>query len=92
MSAFGTTLVSDRLAAGVRELLAPQVARAVDAARPLVSGRVRGIVGLSVEVSGLEAAVGETLLLGEGASRIPAEVVAAEGSRLRCLPLGHLTG
>ena len=91
-----SALVSDALAAGVRDLLAPQVARARAAARPEVRGRVRAIVGLSVEVAGLEAAVGETLLLGEGAGAIPAEVVAAEtdarGSRLRCLPLGHLTG
>ena len=87
-----SALVSDALAAGVRELLAPQVQRARAAARPEVRGRVRSIVGLSVEVAGLEAAVGETLVLGEGAGAIPAEVVAAEGGRLRCLPLGHLTG
>ncbi|MGI4894511.1 MAG: FliI/YscN family ATPase, partial [Janthinobacterium lividum] len=92
----GTKMVSDRLAAGVRELLRPQVARALDAARPEIRGRVRALVGLSVEVAGLEAAVGETLLLGEPGNTIQAEVVAADtdgrGSRLRCLPLGHLTG
>ena len=85
-------LVSSRLAADVRELLRPQLQRAAEAARPLVRGRVSGIVGLSVEVSGLEAAVGETVVLGEGPSAVPAEVVAADGGRLRCLPLGHLTG
>ncbi|NAZ87418.1 EscN/YscN/HrcN family type III secretion system ATPase, partial [Kineococcus sp. T90] len=84
-------LVSSRLAADVRELLRPQLQRAAAAARPLVRGRVSGIVGLSVEVSGLEAAVGETVVLGEGARAVPAEVVAADGGRLRCLPLGHLT-
>jgi len=87
-----TNLVSSRLAAGVREILAPQVARATTAAAPLVRGKVSAIVGLSVEVSGLEAAVGETILLGDSRYHIPAEVVAAEGSRLKCLPLGHLTG
>nr|WP_308470266.1 FliI/YscN family ATPase [Kineococcus rubinsiae] len=89
-----TTLVSDRLAADVRDVLRGQVDRAVDAAKPLVSGRVSAIVGLSVEVAGIAAAVGETLWLGEegAAHRIPAEVVAAEDGRLRCLPLGHLTG
>nr|WP_245886700.1 FliI/YscN family ATPase [Kineococcus xinjiangensis] len=85
--------MSSSLAAGVRELLRPQVSRAVDAARPLVSGRVTSLIGLSVEVSGVEAAVGETILLGDPAGhRTPAEVVAAERGRLRCLPLGHLTG
>ncbi|MFB9376566.1 FliI/YscN family ATPase [Kineococcus gynurae] len=89
------TLVSPSLARQVRDLLAPQVERAVDAARPLVSGRVSGLVGLSVEVAGLQAAVGETLVLGDPERpdrQIRAEVVAAEGGRLRCLPLGHLTG
>ncbi len=85
-------LVSSALADGVRDLLRPQLRRAAEAARPLVRGRVSSIVGLSVEVSGLEAAVGETVVLGEGRTAVPAEVVAAEGGRLRCLPLGHLTG
>ncbi|NAZ82852.1 FliI/YscN family ATPase [Kineococcus sp. R8] len=78
----------------MRDVLRGQVDRAVDAARPLVSGRVSSIVGLSVEVSGIAAAVGETLWLGRAgdAARIPAEVVAVEDGRLRCLPLGHLTG
>ncbi|WP_432491188.1 FliI/YscN family ATPase [Kineococcus auxinigenes] len=76
----------------MRDLLRPQLRRAAEAARPLVRGRVSSIVGLSVEVSGLEAAVGETVVLGEGRTAVPAEVVAAEGGRLRCLPLGHLTG
>ncbi|WP_432506844.1 FliI/YscN family ATPase [Kineococcus arenarius] len=85
-------LVSSALADGVRDLLRPQLRRAAEAARPLVRGRVSSIVGLSVEVSGLEAAVGETVVLGEGRTAVPAEVVAAEAGRLRCLPLGHLTG
>ncbi|WP_432484534.1 FliI/YscN family ATPase [Kineococcus esterisolvens] len=85
-------LVSSALADGVRQLLRPQLQRAAEAARPLVRGRVTSIVGLSVEVSGLEAAVGETVVLGEGRTAVPAEVVAAEAGRLRCLPLGHLTG
>ncbi|WP_432535530.1 FliI/YscN family ATPase [Kineococcus arenarius] len=76
----------------MRDLLRPQLRRAAEAARPLVRGRVSSVVGLSVEVSGLEAAVGETVVLGEGRTAVPAEVVAAEAGRLRCLPLGHLTG
>ncbi|WP_459642424.1 FliI/YscN family ATPase [Kineococcus sp. NUM-3379] len=74
-------------------MVRPTVRRAVEAARPLVQGRVTSLVGLSVEVSGLEAAVGETILLGgPDGPRTPAEVVAAEDGRLRCLPLGHLSG
>jgi len=87
-------LVSSRLAGDVRALLRGQVDRAVDAARPLVLGRVSSVVGLSVEVSGLAAAVGETVLIGDptGGPRTAAEVVALDGGTLRCLPLGHPTG
>ncbi|GAA4659721.1 FliI/YscN family ATPase [Kineococcus glutinatus] len=87
-----TAGVTTDLAAGVRSLLRPQLDRAAAAARPLVSGRVTSLVGLSVEVAGLDAAVGDTVLLGDADRRTLAEVVAAALGRLRCLPLGHLTG
>ncbi len=92
-------LVGPALARQVREVLRPQLERATGAARPLVRGRVSGVVGLSVDVAGLEAAVGETVLLGDPATGpvTPAEVVAVDAGpggapRLRCLPLGHAAG
>jgi len=86
-------LVSSGLAAGVREVLREQVSRAVQAAAPLRLGRVSSVVGLSVEVSGLGAAVGETVLIGDpDGPRTAAEVVAVDDGRLRCLPLGHPVG
>jgi flagellum-specific ATP synthase len=65
------------------------VSPGVAAARPLVTGRVTGVVGLSVSVEGLRAAVGDLVMID---SRVPAEVVAIDGSRLACLPLGALAG
>ncbi|WP_156870412.1 FliI/YscN family ATPase [Sporichthya polymorpha] len=65
------------------------------AARPRATGLVTGVVGLVVDVVGVEAAVGELVMLGP--DEIPAEVVAvrpatAEGSRLACMPLGSTNG
>ncbi|GGN15405.1 flagellum-specific ATP synthase [Actinoplanes campanulatus] len=65
---------------------------AVEAARPLVSGRVTGAVGLRVTVSGLEANVGDLLRLGVGEDIVLAEVAALDGERLSCMPLGPITG
>jgi flagellum-specific ATP synthase len=62
------------------------------AARPLVSGRVAAVVGLSVAVTGLDAAVGELVLIDGAAGQVPAEVVAIDASRLTCLPMGSLAG
>jgi flagellum-specific ATP synthase len=67
------------------DLMAP--ARA--AARPVVSGEVTAVLGLSVSVGGLRAAVGDLVLIDR---RVPAEVVAIDGARLTCLPLGSLAG
>jgi flagellum-specific ATP synthase len=71
--------------------MAPDV---LAAARPHVTGLVTGVVGLVVDVIGVEAAVGELLLIG---ADIPAEVVAVRaatsaGSRLACMPLGSTSG
>ncbi|GAA4932271.1 FliI/YscN family ATPase [Actinoplanes utahensis] len=65
---------------------------AMEAARPLVSGRVTGAVGLRVTVSGLEANVGDLLRLGSATDPILAEVAALDGERLSCMPLGPITG
>jgi flagellum-specific ATP synthase len=72
------------------------------AARPRVAGRVTAVVGLSVTVAGVPGRVGDLVLIGRGASAlpsrdpaappIPAEVVAVDGERINCLPLGSLVG
>jgi flagellum-specific ATP synthase len=69
--------------------LVQAMAPAIAAVRPTVSGRVTSVVGLSVSATGLAASVGELVLID---GRVPAEVVAVEGSRLTCLPLGSLAG
>ncbi|SDT75892.1 FliI/YscN family ATPase [Actinoplanes derwentensis] len=65
---------------------------AIEAARPLVSGRVTGAVGLRVTVSGLQANVGDLLRIGTGANVVLAEVAALDGERLSCMPLGPIAG
>src|SRR5690349_4393518 len=67
---------------------------ALDAVAPEVVGTVRGVVGLSVEVAGTGAAVGELVRLGgdDDADGVLAEVVATSGSTVRCMPLGATRG
>jgi flagellum-specific ATP synthase len=65
---------------------------AIMAARPQVSGRVTGAVGLRVTVSGVDANVGDLLRIGDGPEAVLAEVSALDGERLACLPLGPIAG
>jgi flagellum-specific ATP synthase len=66
---------------------------ALAAARPRRTGQVTSLVGLRIEVDGIEAAVNEALLVTRAdGSLLPAEVVAVHGSHLACMPLGELTG
>ncbi|TFV98824.1 FliI/YscN family ATPase [Leifsonia flava] len=64
--------------------------RALLAARPERVGRVSSVVGLGIDVRGVEAAIGDIVLI--GADAVPAEVVASGDSGLRCMPLARLTG
>jgi flagellum-specific ATP synthase len=77
---------SPALAAGMAELLR--------AARPTHVGRVRSAVGLSIEVTGLPAAVGEVVTISSGATGaiLQAEVVAVAGDAVHCMPLAHPDG
>ncbi|PFG37418.1 flagellum-specific ATP synthase [Flavimobilis soli] len=63
----------------------------LDVARPELVGRVRQAVGLSVEVEGLDLAIGDLVQLGDGpvgsGTHVPAEVVAATVGAARCMPL-----
>ncbi len=65
--------------------------RACAAAAPHVSGRVRRVVGLSVEVEGLDVALGDAVRL-HTADGLLAEVVSLQDDRLVCMPLGPLAG
>lgn len=69
-------------------LVWPELEGALNAAAPVRLGVVTSVVGLGLEVSGLNAPLGTVLEIGE--RKIPAEVVAARRSTLHCMPLGEL--
>lgn len=66
-------------------------AAALSAARPERVGTVTSIVGLGVEVAGIDSAIGNLITIGDEPG-IEAEVVATTRTGLRCMPLGRLTG
>ncbi|MFJ4029502.1 FliI/YscN family ATPase [Paenarthrobacter sp. NPDC089989] len=68
------------------------LAAAVAAAAPQRVGTVTSVLGLGLEIAGLECAVGELVTVGAGADTIDAEVVASVPGGVRCMPLGRLTG
>jgi flagellum-specific ATP synthase len=70
------------------ELCAP--ARA--AARPRRYGQVDQVVGMSIEISGVPAAVGDGLLLLPDDGPLQAEVVALRDGKAVCVALGETTG
>lgn len=59
-----------------------------------VSGRVTQVIGLTIEVSGLQSFVGEVCLvfLKDGAAPVTAEVVGFKNSHVLMMPLGDLRG
>src|SRR5690349_2157048 len=67
------------------------VEAALEAAAPVVRGRVGEVRGLSVAVSGVPARVGDLVLIGVE-RRTPAEVVAVQDRVATCLPLGGVVG
>ncbi|MFF2298468.1 FliI/YscN family ATPase [Arthrobacter sp. NPDC058127] len=64
---------------------------ALAAAAPQRVGTVTSVLGLGLEVSGLDCAVGDLVTVGE-APGLDAEVVASVSGVVRCMPLGRLTG
>lgn len=60
-------------------------------ARPERVGAVASIVGLGVEVAGLDCAIGDMVSIGDE-NTVDAEVVATTRSGIRCMPLGRLSG
>ncbi|MFF1830112.1 FliI/YscN family ATPase [Paenarthrobacter sp. NPDC058040] len=68
------------------------LAGAVAAAAPQRVGTVTSVLGLGLEIAGLDCAVGELVTIGSGAETLDAEVVASVSGGVRCMPLGRLTG
>ncbi len=65
---------------------------ALQAARPYVTGRVRRVVGLNLEVEGLDCAIGDAVNVEVPGGLLPAEVVALRDGGLVCMPFGVLQG
>jgi flagellum-specific ATP synthase len=66
-------------------------AAALQAAVPERVGTVSSVIGLGLEVVGLDCAIGDLVTIGEGPG-IDAEVVATASSGIRCMPLGRISG
>ena len=64
------------------------LARATEAARPLRTGRIVRVVGLTFEVEGLDAAIGDVVRLGDAG--VPGEIVALGERGPIGMPLGEL--
>lgn len=65
---------------------------AINVARPQRYGRVTQMVGMSIEVAGVRAAIGDGLMLLTDEAEVPAEVVALREDRVLCLAFGETTG
>jgi flagellum-specific ATP synthase len=77
----------------VSDLVTAVRPRALREARPKRYGKVIRMVGMSIEVSGLSAGLGDGCrILRDGAEPILADVVALGGDRVTCLPYGDTTG
>jgi flagellum-specific ATP synthase len=65
----------------------------LEAIRPARTGRVTRMVGLRIEVEGIEGAISDAVLIHRpDGSSLPAEIVAIHGTSLACMPLGDLQG
>src|SRR4051794_41471250 len=56
------------------------------------AGRVTRVVGLNLEVDGVEAAIGDAVAIATGREPLMAEVVAIRDGGLVCMPFGELHG
>jgi flagellum-specific ATP synthase len=69
--------------------VAPRMRAALDAARPERVGVVASVVGLGLEVSGLDCAIGDLVTIG---GTVDAQVIATTSAGIRCMPLSRMTG
>ena len=65
---------------------------ALHAAAPRRSGAVSRVVGLNLEIEGLEAAIGDAVEVSTPSGVLDTEVVAVRDGGLVCLPYGDLRG
>ena len=65
--------------------------RVVEGLRPRTMGRVARVVGLNLEVDGMQLPIGASLRV-HGDADLIAEVVAVNDDTLVCMPLGELRG
>ncbi|MCC3270933.1 FliI/YscN family ATPase [Arthrobacter gengyunqii] len=70
----------------------PHFAEALQAAAPTRVGSVASVLGLGLDITGLDAGVGDIVTVGEGTAAIHAEVVAASRDGIRCMPYGRVVG
>lgn len=73
-------------------ITADRLSQAVLAARPLRTGRVVRVLGLHLEVAGIESAIGDALTIEAPEGPIHAEVIALQHDSLTCMPYGSLHG
>jgi flagellum-specific ATP synthase len=73
-------------------ITAERLDRALAAAAPRRSGVVSRVVGLNLEIEGLEAAIGDAVMVSTANGELHTEVVAVRDGGLVCLPYGELRG
>jgi flagellum-specific ATP synthase len=64
----------------------------LDAARPSAQGRVKRVLGLNLEIDGLQLPIGAAVAVHSAHDTMIAEVVAVQEGGLVCMPLGELRG
>jgi flagellum-specific ATP synthase len=69
-----------------------RLAVALEAARPRRFGRVERVVGVHLEVAGLDAAIGHAVVIFAPTGEVGGEVVALNGDLTVCMPFGELRG
>ncbi len=69
-----------------------QFSEALMMAKPMRIGRVVRVLGMHLEVAGIESAIGDSLVIEVPDGQIYAEVVALSQGSLVCMPYGSLTG
>jgi flagellum-specific ATP synthase len=75
----------------VNVALRPRLQTAIAAARPERVGVVSTIVGLGLEINGLDCAIGDLVTIGDRTT-VDAEVIATTRSGIRCMPLSRMVG
>ena len=76
----------------VRAIEPRRLAAGLEAARPRRFGRVERVVGIHLEVAGLDAAIGDAVVIFAPTGKVGGEVVALHGERIVCMPFGDLHG